>query len=82
MVSQVNNFNHATLCNLTNKPNFKQHCIRQELSIIELLLSNAIYSFPHFLHAFSPPTLLAGRQKGNLACKKTKCWCSGGGDLT
>ena len=31
---------------------------------------------------FSDLTLLAGRQEGHPACKKTGCWFVGGDDLT
>ena len=31
---------------------------------------------------FSALILLAGRQEGHLACKKTGCWFVGGDDLT
>jgi len=31
---------------------------------------------------FSALTLLAGRQEGHPACKKTVCWFVGGDDLT
>jgi len=31
---------------------------------------------------FSVLTLLVGRQKGHLACKKVGCWFVGGDDLT
>jgi len=31
---------------------------------------------------FSALTLMAGRQEGHPACKKTECWFVGGDDLT
>ena len=33
-------------------------------------------------YACSVLSLLVGRQQGHPICKKTECWCLGGGDLT
>ena len=42
-----------------------------------LRVYNSFSFFP-----FSALTLLAGRQEGHPACKKTGCWFVGGDDLT
>jgi len=51
---------------------------RQQLRLVCSMHSSSIHSLTaHHYHAFSALTLLAGRQKGHLLCKKTEWWGAG-----
>jgi len=51
---------------------------RQQLRLVCSMHSSSIHSLTaHHYHAFSALTLLAGRQKGHLVCKKTEWWGAG-----